>query len=231
MASMDHTAAHDDTIARLVTLGRDGDAARLQTARRAATTHRGGNFMDTQQQLELVLPALLEVVGNITPDQLDNPSPCAHFTVRDVLGHMIGGAGFFAAQLRGGGVPTPQPEGIDLTGDDPIATFRAAMDTLGRAAVTPGASTQTVVTPFGDMTGDEALRYLALDGTVHTWDLAQATGQSFTPPDELVAAAMSTAKQTITPAARDGDTFADATPAPTDASSFEQLIAFTGRTI
>jgi uncharacterized protein (TIGR03086 family) len=230
MSSMDHHT-HDDTIARLVTLGRDGDAARLQTAGGADSTRLGRMHMDTQQQLEAVLPALLDVVGNITPDQLENPSPCAHFTVRGVLGHMIGGAGFFAAQLRGDGVPTPPPEGTDLTGNDPVATFRAAMDALGAAAATPGASTRVIVTPFGEMTGDEALRYLALDGTVHTWDLAQATGQSFSPPDELVAAVMSTAQQTITPDARDGDTFADATSVATSATPLEQLIAFTGRTV
>ena len=227
---MDHTAP-DDTIGRLVTLGRDGDAARLQTTGGTDTTHLGRMRMDTQQQLEAVLPALLEVVGNIAPDQLDNRSPCAHFTVRGVLGHMIGGAGFFAAQLRGDGVPTPPPEGTDLGCDDPVATFRSAMDELGAAAATPGAATRVVVTPFGEMTGDQALRYLALDGTVHTWDLAQATGQSFAPPEELVAEVMSTARQTITPDVRDGDAFAEATPVPADASSLEQLIAFTGRAL
>jgi len=187
--------------------------------------------MDTQQQLEAVLPALLDVVGNITPEQLDQPTPCAQFTVRGVVGHMIGGAGFFASQLRGDGVPTPPPEGVDLGGDDPVVTFRAAMDALGAAAAAPGASTRVIVTPFGEMTGDQALRYLALDGTVHTWDLARATGQSFTPSDELVAEVLSTARQTITPDARDGDTFAEPTAVPAGASSLEQLIAFTGRTL
>jgi uncharacterized protein (TIGR03086 family) len=230
MSSMDHTA-HDDTTARLVTLGRDGDAARLQATGGTGSTHLGRIRMDTQEQLEAVLPALLDVVANITPDQLDNPSPCANFTVRGVLGHMIGGAGFFAAQLRGDGVPTPPPEGTDLGGDDPVATCRTAMEDLGAAAATPGASNRVIVTPFGEMTGDRALRYLALDGTVHTWDLARATGQPFTPSEALVAEVMSTARQTITPNLRDGDTFAEATAVPANASTLEQLIAFTGRTL
>jgi uncharacterized protein (TIGR03086 family) len=227
---MDRTA-HDDTIARLVTLGRDGDAARLQITGRADTTHLGGISMDTQQQLEAVIPALLDVVGNITPDQLDNPSPCTQFTVRGVLEHMIGGGGFFAAQLRGDGVPAPPPQDNDLAGDDPVTSFRVAMDALRTAAATPGASTRVIVTPFGEMTGDQALRYLALDGTVHTWDLARATGQPFTPSEELVAAVLSTARQTITPGLRDGDAFAAPTSVPANASSLDQLIAFTGRTL
>ena len=48
--------------------------------------------MDPLTQLEQLGPHLGGVVAGITPDQLDNPTPCDDFTVRGVLEHMIGGA-------------------------------------------------------------------------------------------------------------------------------------------
>ena len=187
--------------------------------------------MDSTEQLDAILPDLLEIAGGITPEQLDNPSPCAGFTVRGVMGHMIGGAGFFAAQFRGEGVPAPPAPGTDLTGAAPIEAFRAAIDGVHAAATAPGAAERTIVTPFGEMTGDEAAHYLAFDGMVHAWDLARATGQTYAPPERLTAEVLATAHAMIRPDMRDGDTFAEPTAAGADASSLEQLVAFTGRTL
>ena len=39
------------------------------------------------------------------PTQLDNPSPCDGWTVRDVLNHITGGAEMFALCVRDGSVP------------------------------------------------------------------------------------------------------------------------------
>jgi uncharacterized protein (TIGR03086 family) len=64
---------------------------------------------------------------------------------------------------------------------------------------------------------------------VHGWDLAVATGQTYEPTDELVAEADAFARQAISPAMRDGDTFAAAVEAPPGASTIERLAAFTGR--
>lgn len=48
--------------------------------------------MDTLTQLGQLGPLLAGVVGGISPDQLDRPTPCSQFTVRGVLEHMIAGA-------------------------------------------------------------------------------------------------------------------------------------------
>jgi uncharacterized protein (TIGR03086 family) len=69
---------------------------------------------------------------------------------------------------------------------------------------------------------------VVLDGLVHGWDLATATGQAYEPPDELVAAAAAFARQAIDPL-RDGDTFADAVEPAPGASPIERLANYTGR--
>jgi len=229
MGSMSTDTDPDET-SRLVALGRDREAARRRTAPPEPVPHREGT-MDTNEQLDVILPALVEIAGNITPDQLGNPSPCRGFDVRGVLNHMIGGAGFFAAQLRGEPAPEPPPPGTDLAGDDPVATFTAAMEELHAATKTPGAYERTIVSPFGEVPGAFIAQFLALDGMVHAYDLAWATGQTYAPSEELAAEVLAIATKAIAPQMRDGDTFAAEVTPPADASNLVRLVAFTGRAV
>lgn len=228
---MEPTPATDGT-ARLVALGRDREVARryaVAPSEPPIPTRVPGGAVDTQEQLEVILPSLVGIARTITPDQMANPSPCARFDVRGVMNHMIGGARFFAAQLRGEPVPAPPSPDTDLTGDDPVGTFAAAMEELLAATRAPGAYERTVVAPFGEVPGAVVAQFLTLDGMVHAYDLATATGQPYAPPDELVAAVLAFAEQAIAPEMRDGDTFAAAVTPPADASGLQRLVAFTGR--
>lgn len=179
--------------------------------------------MDPLTQLDRLGPALGGVVGGIRPDQLEDQTPCATFTVRGVLQHMIGGATAFAAAYRG--VSPAEP---DLS--DPLAGFGPALGDLLDAVAEPGALDKVVAAPFGDVSGETFARFIALDGLVHGWDLAVATGQPYSPPDEVVAAADSFARSTLDPL-RDGDTFAAAVDPPAGATPIERLVAYTGRTV
>jgi uncharacterized protein (TIGR03086 family) len=227
---MTHRTAPDVT-ARLVALGRDREAAGRHAAPASDATPIRRGTMDTTEQLEAILPDLRAIAGTITPDQLDDPTPCARFDVRGVMNHMIGGARFFAAQFRGDPVPAPPEPGVDLAGDDPVAAFTTAIDELADAVRTPGALDRTVVAPFGEVPGEAVARFLTVDGMVHAYDLAWATGQDYSPPEALAAEVLATAQQAIAPPMRDGDTFADAVTVPADASALTRLVAFTGRAV
>jgi uncharacterized protein (TIGR03086 family) len=134
---------------------------------------------------------------------------------------MITGATAFAAEFRGD-EPT-QPEV-----DDVLAGFGPALTSLAESMHGPGALDRTIDAPFGAVPGDTFARFVVLDGLVHGWDLATATGQPYDPPADLVAAAEEFARGAVDPL-RDGDTFAAAVPAPPGAAPIEQLAAFTGR--
>ena len=179
--------------------------------------------MDPIAQLAQLGPHLGGVVARITPEQLDNATPCDDFSVRGVLEHMIGGATAFAAAYRG-----EAPMDPDLS--DPLGGFGPVLGDLVAAVSSPGALDQTVAAPFGDVPGDTFARFIVLDGLVHGWDLATATGQSYEPPDELVAAVDAFAHQALDPL-RDGQTFAVATEPAAEASAIERLAAYTGRQI
>jgi uncharacterized protein (TIGR03086 family) len=220
-----------DETARLVALGRDREAALLHARPDPETNSPQGATVEVTEQLDVVLPALVGLARTVTPDQLDRPTPCADFTVEGVFSHMIGGAGLFAAQFRGEGPPEPPADGADLTGDDPVATFVGAMEALADAATQPGALDRTVVSPFGEVSGTFAARYLVFDGTVHAWDIATATGQTFIPPDALVVDVLDFAREVIGPEMRVPGAFDPEIVPPADATLLEQLVAFTGRTV
>ena len=178
--------------------------------------------MDPITQLELLGPHLGGVVTGITPDQLGNPTPCANFTVRGVLEHMLAGATAFAAAYRG----EQSPVEPDLA--DPLGSFGPVLDDLVAAVTAPGALDRTIQAPFGELAGGTFARFVVLDGLVHGWDLATATGQPYEPPEELVAAAFAFARQAIDPL-RDGDTFAAAIEPAAGASPIERLANYAGR--
>jgi uncharacterized protein (TIGR03086 family) len=141
--------------------------------------------------------------------------------VRGVLEHMIGGATMFAAAYRGEAPAEP-----DLT--DPLTGIQDALGALGDAISAPGALDRTIAGPFGEVDGESLARFVVLDGLVHGWDLAVATGQPYAPSDELVAAVDGFARQALEPL-RDGQTFAAAVEPAPGATPIQRLAAYTGR--
>jgi uncharacterized protein (TIGR03086 family) len=206
----------DRSVIELIEAGLDRQAAQL-----GASHHRRRPPMDPLTQLDQLGPLLVGVVATITPDQLDQPTPCAEFTVRGVLEHMVGGATAFAAAYRG---ETPAPP--DVT--DVLAAFGPALGDLAAAVNAPGALDRTVAAPFGDLPGETFARFVVLDGLVHGWDLSGATGQPYDPPDALVAAVDAFAHQVLDPL-RDGQTFGPAVEPSPGATPIERLAAYTGR--
>lgn len=181
--------------------------------------------MDPRDQLDEILPMLTELVANLDSQQLDAPTSCEKFAVRNILEHMIGGATMFAAAFRGQSPASSDPA-ADLQ-----AGFPVAMDELRAAVRSPGALERTIAAPFGEVPGDTFARFVAMDGLVHGWDIATATGQVYEPSAAVVAAVDGFTRHAISDDMRDGDTFAAAATAPTDASPLVQLVAFTGRQV
>ncbi len=185
--------------------------------------------MEPIEQLSYILPTLNALVDRIDADQLDNPTPCAEFTVRDVLDHMLGLGGAFGYWFRGLDVPAEAPPIV--TDRVPAAEFRTTMDDLLDAVKSDGALDRTITAPVGVMQGDVFARLVAFDGLIHGWDLARATGLDYALPPFVVDAVDAFARTALSPEMRDGDTFKAETLAPEDASTLERLVAFSGRSL
>lgn len=186
--------------------------------------------MEGNEQLAVIIPMLKQVGSGIQPDQYDDATPCASFTVRDVLAHMANLASAYAPAFRG--EPPPADIGTSASdGSDWGARFQVAMTALLDAVQSPGALERTIDSPFGPMPGATFARLVAFDGLIHGWDLATSTQQSWSPPDEVVAEVDAFARQAIAPEMRDGDTFAAEQHAPGNATPLLHLVAFSGRPV
>ena len=187
--------------------------------------------MEGNEQLAVIIPMLKHVGAGILPGQLGDSTPCASFTVSGVLAHMTGLASAYAPAFRGDAPPPGDGEPPPAGDRDLKADFQLAMDALLDGVRSPGAMQRTIDTPFGPMPGSMFARLVAFDGLIHGWDLATSTNQAWDPPGEVVAEVDAFARQAITPEMRDGDTFAQETHAPPDATPLLHLVAFSGRTI
>ena len=132
---------------------------------------------------------------------------------------MIDTQNFFAARARGEEPSFPGPTPPSLIGDDPVATLRA--DPAGDAARPPRA--RSVLDKAGPLLG-----IAFCDQLIHGWDLATATGQDATMPDDLAEAAFAMLDGRLTDDQR-GSAFKAAVDVPDDASAQEKLLAYTGR--
>lgn len=185
--------------------------------------------MQPEAQLSVILPTVCDVVGRIQGMQMNDPTPCADFTVHDVLNHMIVGGTTFAHHFRGEDPPEISPPGV--YGWVPLKEFRAAMDDLLDSVSSPGAMERTIPSPVGDLPGETFARFVAVDGLIHGWDLSTATGQPYEVDEDLVLEVEEFARAAITPEVRETGMFAAETPAPADATPLERLVAFSGRSL
>ena len=185
--------------------------------------------MEGNEQLAVIIPMLKNVGAGIVPQQLDGSTPCAHFTVTGVLDHMTSLASTFAPAFLGEPAPNGAPPSPDV--EHLTTRFQVAMDALLYAVQSQGALERMIDSPFGPMPGSTFARLVAFDGLIHGWDLATSTQQAWDPPEDLVAEVDAFARQALAPEMRDGDTFAQETQAPADATPLLRLVAFSGRTI
>ncbi|TVR28582.1 MAG: TIGR03086 family protein [Ilumatobacter sp.] len=185
--------------------------------------------MEPTRQLDVIIPALEATVDRIQGMQMNDPTPCSEFTVHDVLNHMMVGGGTFSYMFRGEDPPhlTPPP----VYGWVPKKEFCEVMDDLLDSVHSPGAMERPISSPVGEVSGETFARFVAVDGLIHGWDLATATGTTFEVPDDVVAEVDEFARTAITPELRENGMFAAPTAAPPDTSPLERLVAFSGRTL
>jgi uncharacterized protein (TIGR03086 family) len=190
--------------------------------------------MDEVATMRRVIEVTGRVVDDIEPAQLDDPSPCLGWTVRDVLNHIVAGAEMFALCVRDGSVPDEKLGEImttDRLGDDYKASFHHAADEANEVFAIPGAMNRIVKLPFGEMPAGMALDIAIFDVTTHAWDLAKATGQSTDLDPEVADVAYQVAQTMLNDDLRNAGMFGPEVVAPDDAPTADRLAALTGRSV
>ncbi len=162
------------------------------------------------------------VLLGVRPEHLTDPTPCAKWTVSDLLDHMIGVVAGLGATAAG------TAAGEFELGADPAAQFRDAADAALTAWSTPGVMERILVAGAGPMPGSVLAGINLLDTTTHAWDLAVALGRPASLPDDVAAKALEQARAIVTAELRPGR-FEAEVPAPADAAPTERLVGFLGR--
>ena len=189
--------------------------------------------MDEVAAMHQVIVETSRVVENIEPAQLDNPSPCDEWTVRDVLNHITGGATMFGLCVRDGNVPD-EKLGALMTGDNLGTDYKAAWTSAAADAeesfAIPGAMDKIVKLPFGEMPAGMALNIAIFDVTTHAWDLAKATGQSTDLDPEVSGIAYQVAQGMLSDEMRSSGIFGPEVAVSADAPMADRLAGLAGRT-
>jgi uncharacterized protein (TIGR03086 family) len=169
------------------------------------------------------------IVDAIDPAQLGAPTPCAGWTARDVVNHMVQGLTFSAAALEDGALSRAGGDGPDLLGDDPAGAYRAAGDAAVAAFARPGSLEKVCATPAGELPGTVWINFPTFDVYTHGWDLTRATGVDAPFPDEITAPILGFALDAFPPPDRRADVLGAPQDVPDGAPLIDQLVAFLGR--
>ncbi|MBI4942074.1 MAG: TIGR03086 family protein [Actinobacteria bacterium] len=185
-----------------------------------------------------VLDGLATVVAAIGDDDLARPTPCRDYDVAGLRDHVLGWLDLFGAAFADPARATTRPDPAQFHAADlPTAAFAAPQDVVRTAAgrfeqaLAAGVLDGEVVMSQARMTGPAALGMVLGEYVVHGWDLATATGQSWTPPQEAVTVSREFFGGVVAPEYRgpDGGFFDDEVEVPADAPALDQLLGFAGR--
>jgi uncharacterized protein (TIGR03086 family) len=172
-----------------------------------------------------------KVLANVARDQLDLPTPCASWKVRDVVNHLVGNNFWFEAIARDGVAPErPDNAAPDESGGDYLERFR---DGAAKAvAAFDTAMDKTLTLPWGPMPASVFIEMASADQFVHGWDLARATGRATDLDPELASRFLGFYREAIADEFRGPDPVAPFGPLVTTTASdpVAKLAAISGRT-
>lgn len=174
--------------------------------------------------LETAADDALPVLRGVRDDQLTLPTPCAEYDVHGLLDHLFQVITNFQVLAAKG--ESDFGATAERLGDDRRERFAAEIAGLIRAWGAPGA--EDGLSGAMNMPARTVGAMALGDLTVHSWDLARATGQPYEPAAGVVAM-LNEEFTALAPTARKMDVFGAPFPVGEDATPFESLLAETGR--
>lgn len=189
----------------------------------------GPGLGDPRPLLRQALRTAGEVIAGVGAQQLGDPTPCPDYDVRQLVRHMFGVIRRTAAVGRGEDAVAVAP--VQDVDDETFASAWADAVADAEAAWSdPAVLGEIRVLPFATVPGAVAAVLFTSELTVHTWDLATATGQAPEWDPAVVAASLESSKRGIPAEARGGPVpFGPVVEVAEDAPVIDQLIGWVGR--
>ena len=189
-------------------------------------------LIDLNRRAVLASAAL---VDRVTAADLVRPTPCAGWTLADLLAHMTVQHHGFAAAVRGHGADPASWAAPPNTPADPVTGYAEAAAVVLAAFAEDGAADRPFalpeILPGVTFPGRQAIGFHLVDYVVHAWDVARALGLPCSLDDDVVAAALMVAINVPDGPNRraPGAAFQPSAPVPAGAVPLDQIVALLGR--
>ncbi|MFF3286019.1 TIGR03086 family metal-binding protein [Streptomyces sp. NPDC003023] len=171
---------------------------------------------------------LLDAVGD---EQLDGPTPCPKYAVRELLAHIGGLSLAFrdaAAKRFGPTTDTDPGTSLPVLDDDWRTTIPPRLEELAAAWRRPEAWEGMTRAGGVDLPAEIAGRVALNELVIHGWDLARATGQEYDPGEASTAVSYEIVQPSDGDSLRDG-IFGPPVAVPDDVSPLDRVVALSGR--
>lgn len=188
---------------------------------------------DPRPLYERAADQFASLVKLVTPERLDDPTPCTEYDVRELLSHVTGATHRFAL-IGEGGDGMSVPARVDGVTDD---GWTAAYDVAHRRATAAWADDASLVrevaVPWAPaLPGAAAVGGYVMETVTHTWDLSRALGHPLPLEQALAEAILPIARAVLPPESRgEGVPFGPVREAGSDADAYDRLAAWLGRTV
>lgn len=142
---------------------------------------------DPRSPYAVVTMAVRELMDGVSADQLGNATPCAEFSVKELLEHIV------MVQRRSAAIGRGQHwSSVDQQAQDSGwgESFGEASHAVMEAWTDGAKLHQTFEVPWGEVPGAVLLITYTGELAVHGWDLAQATGAEFSIDDDVLQSAL-----------------------------------------
>ncbi|ASR35645.1 TIGR03086 family protein [Prauserella marina] len=192
------------------------------------------NLPDNLPELDAgAVRAGLDVVARVTSADLRLPTPCAEWSLGDLLAHMTAQHHGFAAAAEGEGAD-PSAWRLRPLGDDPVSDYLTSANKVLAAFARPGVLERPFALPEihpDTVPGRLAVSFHFVDYVVHGWDVAVSLGLPFDPGANEAEAALRIALQVPGGDSRlePGAAFGPVVPAQAEASTMDRVLAALGR--
>lgn len=182
----------------------------------------------------------------VLPEQLSNPTPCGSYDVRELLGHLHGALDRLAVVGRNVENPFTRPEEFFPDNGDWVGLWKQFSDEVTAAWLDDAALIRPTMLPWAAESGSLAMRTYVAEISIHTWDLAKATGQEPLWDSDVLALSVDVMRTVLPAAGRSEmfdairatmppemqgkpDPYDAAVAVPVQAPLIDQLVAHVGR--
>ncbi|MFB7805937.1 TIGR03086 family metal-binding protein [Streptomyces virginiae] len=190
----------------------------------------GSSSFDPRTDLAAAVELAGRTLAAVRPEQYDAPTPCEEFDVRRLSSHLVAVVRRISVIGRG-----EDPFSVPSFADEVAAGAWAEAWVPGAREVAevwadPGILGRQLRLPMGVLPGAAAAAVYTHELTVHTWDLARATGQAPDWDSALIERVIGVVRRALPAETRGGRIpFAEVVAVDSGAPAIDRLVAWAGR--